>query len=185
MHTGQRINAVSTGRPMQYIVVSAATAGSRYVACLDKQSARLGDRFYGVQLPPAQSWEEGTKVKPTAVREAFKVSPVVLWVDADCTLSPPDTLPVGNWDIGTTYNYHPTHKLKISAGFILLRDTANTRRFLDVWDVLNGRHCKDHPALVQAIRQCKSRLKVADITGWLRGRCIINDLSPDRGRHVV
>lgn len=169
---------------MQYLVVSAATAGSRYVACLDKQSARLGDRFHGVRLPEVKSWADGTKIKPTAIRQAFKLSPVVLWVDADCAVNPPADIPVGAWDIGTTYNFHPTHKLKISAGFILFRDTPATRRFLDDWDVCNQRHKKDHPAMMQALKQCRV-IKVADITGWLRGRCIINDLAQDRGRHAV
>lgn len=164
---------------MDYVIVSAATEGSRYVECLEAQRAHYPDHlFVGVILPDQGSWEENTKIKPVAIREAFDVCSVVLWVDADCLVEPPSELPPGDWDICTLYNVHPHHKLKTSAGFILLRDTANTRRFLDHWDRLNVSFKKDHPAMIRALR---CNLKVADMSAWLGGRHTINAFAPERG----
>ena len=167
---------------MDYIIVSAATEDSRYVDCLKVQKSLYAHHGYlGVAVPDQGSWEENTKIKPHAIRLAFKVSPVVLWIDADCKVDPPEAIPEGNWDVCTLHNIHPHHKIKISAGFLLLRNTPATQQFLTLWDNLNCQYKKDHPAMVQALKLMRSSLTVVDMSGWLRGRHTINAFAPERG----
>lgn len=167
-----------------FLIVSAATAGSRYVECLDRQRAKHGaEVFLGLEVPDRGSWAENTKIKPAAILSALGRSKHVLWVDADCDVSPPSELPPGEWDICTTENIHPTHKNRISAAFILFKDTPATRQFLADWAVLNQTAKKDHPAFVSALRRA-SNLRVGDMTAWLKGLHTINAFARDRGEFV-
>lgn len=164
-----------------YLILSAATEGSRYVECLDRQREQHGDRFLGLVLPDRGSWGENTKIKPDAVRQAFAITDCVLWVDADCYVDPPEELPPGDWDIAFTYNVHPRHKIKTSAGFILFRHTHSTLLFLHTWDANNRRKDKDHPAMMQTVQQMRNRARFLDMTDWLRGRHAINTYARERG----
>lgn len=166
-----------------YIVCCAATEGSIYAGFESIQRERLGNMLFWVSLPDRGSWAENTKIKPDAIRAAFKVCPVVLWMDADCTISPPDDIPAGDWHIGTIHNDHQGHNIKISAGFILFRDCHETRSFLDDWQARSVMAEKDHPALKHAIRHKPESLRIADVTHWLAGRHTINTLSPERGTY--
>jgi hypothetical protein len=127
------------------------------------------------------SWGENTKLKVDAVLNAFNYCPNVLWIDSDCEITPPDNVPPGDFDLGFVDNLHPTHKIKISAGFIFFRDTKNTRDFLNLWHHYNKNEPKDHPALLKAIRRAKF-LKIENVTKWL-GPHKINSLAKDRGEH--
>lgn len=168
-----------------YIVCCAATAGSPYVAFEQVQRERLGERLFWLTVPDRGSWAENTKIKPAAIRAAFEVCPVVLWMDADCTIIPPETIPEGDWHIGTIHNEHQGHNIRVSAGFILFRDCQETRAFLDDWDKRNALAEKDHPALKYAIKHKPETLRIADVTYWLAGRHTINALTPERGAYGV
>ena len=165
---------------MKPLIVTAATKGSRYEDCLKIQKETYGDGILTVEFP-RMSWEKGTKIKPEAIRKAFKKSDVVFWMDSDCWVDLPDELPEGDWDICTTENIHPKHFHRISAGFILLRNTKAVRNFLSEWDNINKRYNKDHPALIKALQRNQRYLKMSDMTEWLKGRHKINVLSPERG----
>jgi len=162
------------------IIVTAATKYSVYEACLEQQKAIYGDKIVTYTFP-RMSWERGTKIKPAAIRQAFRKSDVVLWMDSDCWVDLPDDLPEGDWDICTIENIHPKHFHKISAAFILFRNTKRTRKFLDDWDKLNKRYPKDHPALIKALERNYRYVNVGDMTEWLKGRHKVNVLLPDRG----
>lgn len=162
------------------IICTAATRNSPYEACLEKQKEIYGNKIF-TMLFPRMSWEKGTKIKPEAIRQAFRRDDVVLWMDSDCWVDLPDEIPEGKWDIAITENIHPTHFHKISSAFILLRNTKRTRKFLVDWDNLNKRYNKDHPALIKALERNKKWLAIHDMTDWLRGRHKINVLLPDRG----
>ncbi len=164
---------------MDYLIVSAATKGSKYVACLHNKTY---PRYLPIIYPSRGAWGANTKIKPDAVRDAFRRSSVVLWVDADCDLDAPESAPEGDWDICTTNNAHPDHKLRVSAAFILFRNTDKTRAFLCLWDRLNKTEKKDHPAFIKALGA--SDAKVADMTDWLKGRHTINALAEWRGKHA-
>lgn len=169
---------------MDYLIVSAATEGSRYVDCLNIQRKLLpAESFLPIIVPDRGSWAENTKLKPDAIREAFKVHDVVLWIDSDCKIDPPLAAPKGNWNICTAYNFHPRHRLKISAGYLMLRRCDEIMRFLDVWDRLNKQNKKDHPAMMDALAECRSILKMHDMTPWIKGRHVINGLAPERGAY--
>lgn len=167
---------------MEYLIISAATEGSHYAQCLSLQRAKHGNKFKGFIVKDRGNWHENTKIKPEAIRRGFCFSPVVMWIDADCDVNPPEELPAGNWDIGTIYNVHPQHKIKTSAGFILLRDTKNTRGFLAEWDRYNRTESKDHPAMMKALYRTRS-LIVEDVSLWLKDRHSINKYMPERGVH--
>lgn len=167
---------------MDYVILSAATRGSRYEQCIYKQRKLFKDhRYLGLIVESRGKWAENTKIKPEAVRRGFDECPVVLWIDSDCTIDPPDTAPAGDWDICTIRNIHPRHKIKISAGFIMFRDTQPTRNFLDAWDKHNKTAKKDHPAMIHALHDMRGLLHVSDMTPWLAGRHSINALAPERG----
>ena len=168
---------------MEYLIISAATEGSRYVECMDRQREIHGERFVGFVMPDRGSWAENTKLKPDAFRLGFALHPVCLWIDADCSVNPPELLLEGNWDIAFTQNIHPKHRNRTSAGFILARNTRGTDRFLRRWDVENTRHKKDHPALTRIIVNGGHGARIGDMTAWLAGRHTINDLMPDRGAY--
>ena len=165
-----------------YLILSAATEGSRYVECLELQRAAFrSHKYLGLVVADRGSWEENTKIKPAAILKGFEKSDVVLWVDADCSVDPPAELPQGEWDVCFTKNIHPTHRIKTSAGFILLRNTPRTRQFLAEWDRLNITAKKDHPAMMQALKSMSGNLLVGDMTSWLKGRHCINAFAADRG----
>ena len=164
-----------------WLITTAATTRSRYVSCLRRQRLMHGDRIFCQEVPDRGSWEANTKIKPDAIREAFKLADVVLWVDADCTVHPTAALPDGDWDICVMDNIHPKHKCRVSAGFILFRNTPATMAFLARWDENNQRHSKDHPAMMQTLGEMCHKMKIGDMTEWLRGRHAINALAPSRG----
>lgn len=166
---------------MDYLICSAATEGSRYVECIERQRVIFGHRYLGLILPDRGSWAENTKIKTDAIREAFKHHDRVLWIDSDCIIDPPDDAPEGNWDVCTMYNFHPAHKIKVSAGFIMFRNNVRTRRFLSRWDVENARVDKDHPGFTRAIKRSQGGVIFGDMTEWLKGRHQINALAPERG----
>lgn len=169
---------------MDYVIVSAATQGSRYAGCISVQREIYHNhRYIGLVVDDRGSWDENTKIKPDAVRLALEFSSVALWIDSDCTIDPPIELPSGDWDICTMRNIHPLHKIKTSAGFILFRDTGRTRQFLDCWDQVNKSFKKDHPGMIRALRKMSGKLKVADMSEWLKGRHHINSLATDRGAY--
>lgn len=170
----------------EFLVISGATEGSRYVRCLRQQGtwfASRGLRYRGYVVPSRGSWGENTKIKPEVVRLGFQECPVVFWVDADCTIDPPSPFPPpGEWDVATTANCHPLHKCKISAGFLMFRRTDQCLRFLDIWEWNNTKVRKDHPAMMVALREfAATGGKVHDMTEWLRGRHTINRFAPGRG----
>jgi len=162
------------------IICTAATKNSRYERLLRKQKEHYKDRIHTV-LFPMMSWGEGTKIKPKAVREAFTVDPIVLWMDADCRVDLPSKPPDGDWDICLFDNIHPHHINKITAAFILFRHTERTHLFLDTWDENNKLVNKDHPALTKTITELKDSVKMLNATDWLTGRQVINALLPQRG----
>jgi len=171
---------------LNYLIISAATVGSAYVNCLEKQRAYfqdLGLNYMGFVLDDRGSWNENTKLKPEAIRKAFKHCQIVLWVDSDCSVNTPPEVFEGEWDIATTNNIHPLHKCRISAGFILFRKTEKTLKFLELWDELNKKHKKDHPALIQALNHSKSWLNVGDMSAWLKGKHTINKFLRGRGMY--
>ena len=165
-----------------YIITSYATEGSRYVECVFKQRRLYGKKYIGHIFKSAGRWAENTKLKPAAIRSAFGSSNIVLWLDSDCEIDPPSSAPDGCWDIGIIDNCHPLHKLRVSAGFILFRNTEKTQAFLDEWDRLNGLHKKDHPAFVEALMTTDA--KVENVTEWLKGRHKINSLAKERGEYA-
>ena len=165
---------------MDYLIISAATEGSRYVDCIDRQRELYGDDYLGLIVPDRGSWAENTKIKPDAIREALKVRDCVLWLDADCVIDAPEMRPTGNWDMATTYNFHPDHRIKVSAGFLMFRRTSKVRRFLGLWDRINNHVDKDHPALTRALNRSRN-MEIFDMTAWLKGRHQINGLAPERG----
>jgi hypothetical protein len=166
---------------VEYLIISASTEGSRYVECLDRQREIHGDRFAGFVMPDRGSWAENTKLKPDAFRLGFALHQVCLWVDADCAVNPPDDLPPGEWDVAVTQNIHPNHKCRISAGFILIRNSDRSQRFLDLWERENQQHKKDHPALMRVLRRNSTGFKVLDMTKWLKNRHTINAYATERG----
>ena len=168
---------------MEYLIVSAADRGGPYEKCIREQRAEHGEKFHGILFKCRGGWHENTKCKPAAVREAFKLNDVVFWVDADCYIDPPESLPEGDWDICVADNFHPHHKLKISAAFILFRKTKGTERFLNVWELFNRKERKDHPAFIKTIKATKSSVKIKDMTSWVKGRQTINRFLPERGQH--
>lgn len=171
---------------MDYLICSAATEGSSYVDCLIKQRDIFEKKqmlYFGQVLKDRGSWSENTKIKPEAIRKAFKISDVVLWIDSDCLIDTPKEVFKGNWDIATTENIHPKHKCRISAGFILFRNTHSTKRFLDQWDRLNKRHKKDHPALMESLKLCSPWLKIGDMSEWIKNKHTINELKQERGKY--
>jgi hypothetical protein len=173
---------------MNYLITSAATKNSEYVDYLQKQRDYFeskGALYYGMVLEDRGEWRENTKIKPEAILNAFKINlfSMVLWIDSDCIIDPPEEAPLGDWDIGTLKNIHPKHKCKISAGFILFKNTPNTIKFLEKWEQLNKKHVKDHPALMEALGASQSWLKTVDISNWLEGRHTINALAVHRGAH--
>ena len=168
---------------MSYVIVSAATKDSRYVECLEEQRRRHGSRFVGLVVRDRGSWGENTKIKPEALRTVFaQGAEVALWVDADCEVEAPYYLPEGSWDVGVIDNIHPAHVNRISAGFILFRNTGATDRFLRVWEQ-NMRHTKtDHSPLMRAISKSPViGVEVKNVTDWLRGKHAINVYAPERG----
>ena len=169
---------------MEYLIVTAADKGGPYEDCIKEQRKIQGENFLGMIVPSRGSWAENTKIKPDAIRAGFQFCNVVLWVDADCYVDPPESLPPGDWDICTTKNIHPLHKIKISAGFILLRNTKRTVKFLKLWDLLNSKAKKDHPALIKALKMMRNEAQIDDMTEWIKGRHTINKFNPSRGMHA-
>lgn len=168
----------------EYLIVSAATEGSRYVLCLDRQREIHGDKFYGIVVPDRGKWAENTKIKPDAVLAAFEKSPCVMWLDSDCTINAPAEFPPGEFDIGIIDNIVASHRCRMSAAFILFRDTPMTRLFLNKWKENNQRFSKDHPALKHTIDELRETVKVADVSYWLKGRHSVNDLAPERPKVI-
>jgi len=168
-----------------YLIVSAATKGSRYEALLEKQSKLYKEfNYLGMVMQDRGSWAENTKIKIDAILAAFEYCPNVLWIDADCELEPPNNLPDGEFDVGWIKNKHPHHKCKISAGYIYFRDTERTREFLALWSHFNCLHKKDHPALMDTFKMSDGWLVKKDLTDWL-GVQKINTLLPRRGAHIL
>lgn len=167
---------------MEYLIVSAATKGSEYEKCIYEQRKKYQEGYMGLIVPCRGGWHENTKIKPDAIREGFKKSNVVLWIDADCYVNPPEGLPEGNWDICTVENIRLDHKIRFSAGFILFRKTEATQALLTLWDIENKKTNKDHPALKKAIAILKKHIKVGNMDSWLRGRQTVNYFLPHRGR---
>lgn len=161
------------------LIVTAATAGSPYEACLDQQKAIYGDQIV-TYLYPESEWAEGTKIKPKAILSALQHSEIVLWIDADCLVDLPDNEPPDG-DVLTTANIHPHHHNRISAAFLLFRRNHKTESFLRSWAMTNKRHKKDHPALMQTIRRMDNVVRIRDMTEWLKNRHTINALLPERG----
>jgi hypothetical protein len=93
----------------------------------------------------------------------------------------PDDPPGGDCDLWTLRNIHPGHNNRVSAGFILFRNTDGARGFLNLWRSKNRFAEKDHPALTQALKATDA--KVGDMTGWLK-RHEINRYMPDRGLYA-
>jgi hypothetical protein len=164
---------------MDYLIVSAATEGSRYVACLDIQRQRHGSDFLGLVVPDRGSWAENTKIKPDAILAAFEKCPNVLWIDSDCEVAAPEKFSTANFDVGIIDNIVTSHKCRMSAAFILFRDTPKTRLFLERWKENNGKYSKDHPAFKATIQQSDD-VRVENVTPWLRGRHKVNVYAPDR-----
>lgn len=162
------------------IICTAATRNSPYEPLLEKQRAHYGNKIVTTILPET-SWSEGTKIKPRCIMEAFNVDPIVLWVDADCHLDLPSKAPEGSWDVCIFDNIHPKHINKISAAFILFRNTVKARRFLKRWERNNKYSHKDHPAFIKTIREMQNTVKIQNKTDWLKGRHTINALLPERG----
>lgn len=164
---------------MTYLIVSAATEGSRYVDCLQEQRQMFGARYLGLVVPDRGDWASNTKIKPDAIREGFNHARMVMWVDADCLFAPPDEPPPGNYDIWTAKNICTDHRNRISAAFIMFRNNVRTKAFLRHWERANNRHSKDHPALTRTIQQLRNRVSIGDMTDWL-GYHEINTLAPER-----
>jgi hypothetical protein len=167
---------------MDYLILSAATKGSIYEGCIYKQQKKYAEGYLGLIVPCRGNWYENTKIKPAAIREGFKQSDIVLWIDADCYVEPPEGLPEGNWDICITDNIRTDHKIRFSAGFILFRKTGSTMQLLKIWDLLNGQAKKDHPALKKALAMMKGKVTVGDMTDWIKGKQTVNYFLPQRGR---
>jgi hypothetical protein len=168
---------------MEYLIVTAADKGGPYEPCIMQQREEHGDNCLALLVPSRGSWHENTKIKPAAIREALEKSDVVLWIDADCYFNPPDKLPEGNWDVCIFDNIHPKHKLKISAAFLLFRNTYETKKFLQMWELLNKRAKKDHPALMKTIRAMQGRVRIQNKTSWIAGRHTLSKYFPERGVH--
>lgn len=165
------------------IICTAATRNSPYESLLKHHRDYYGDKVITMLLPE-MDWNEGTKIKPMSVIEAFKHDSIVLWMDADCQVNLPDEPPEGAWDICVFDNIHPNHINRISAAFILFRDTLMTRRFLVRWDRNNKHVRKDHPALTRTIREMQNTVKIQNKTDWLKNRHTINALLPERGLYT-
>ena len=165
---------------MEYLIVSAATEGSRYVSCLDRQAARYGDMFHGSIVKDQGSWEDNTKIKPDVILAGLDRADNVLWIDSDCTIDPPDAFPSDQFDVGIIDNIVATHKCRMSAAFLLFRNTDGARRFLHRWKENNKQFKKDHPALKHTISELDGDVWIANVTPWLAGRHRINDLAPER-----
>lgn len=164
-----------------YKIVSYATEGSIYEGCIERQRKMYGGRYIGMVYPDQGSWAANTKLKPWAIREALEDADTVLWLDADCIIDAPHNAPSGSWDVGVIENRHPGHVNKISAGFILFRNSRESRLFLDYWDT-HAKHTQvDHTALTMTIRRMANKVKIANVTKWLDGRHTINALLPERG----
>jgi len=160
-----------------YLIVSFATEGSEYVACCEKQAELFQHGYRAYLLPSKGAWDKNTKLKPQVIYTALRSAEWVLWIDADCTINPPDNLPSGTFDIGVIDNIHPEHAAAISAGFILFRRSRQTFDFMRAW----LRRCqysrRDHGAFLYALS--KKLAKVENITPWLEGRHAINNLLPE------
>ena len=168
---------------MEYLIASFATAGSRYVECIERQAAMWGERYHGFIFDDAGSWGDNCKLKPRAIRKALDRCHRVLWVDSDCTIDPPELWPDRQFDVGYIDNIHPHHHNRISAGFILFEQTSGTERFLDRWQVNQMRYNTDHGALVEAIKK-RGRTRCENVSYWLSGRHCINTLAPERGAYA-
>lgn len=167
-----------------YKIVSYATEGSIYETCIAQQSALYGSRYIGLAYPDQGSWAANTKLKPWAIREALGDCDTVLWIDADCIIDAPHNAPAGAWDVGVIENRHPLHKNRISSGFILFRNTRESRAFLDHWDACAQHTRVDHTALTTTIKRMQGKVKIANVTKWLDGRHTINALLPERGEYA-
>lgn len=170
---------------MDYLILSAATDDSVYADCIKQQEQIFKHRRYlGLIFPKVRHWKDGTKIKPAAIREGFSRCDTVMWVDADCLINAPDAAPPGDWDVCTVENIHPLHKLKISAGFFMVRNTQGGNLFLNTWEAHNKLAVKDHPAMIKTLNMLRNQINIADMTDWLRGRHTINALMPERGRYA-
>lgn len=161
------------------IICTAATKRSIYEPLLDVQRQRYGDRII-TYLMPETSWGEGTKIKPQAIRQALNSHDHVLWMDADCTIDLPNDPPEGDYDVCIFDNIHPHHINRISAAFIMFRQTVGAFRFLRDWEINNRFVKKDHPALTTTINQSKD-IAIVNRTDWILGRQCLNALRPERG----
>jgi hypothetical protein len=161
-------------------IVTAATLGSPYIACLTLHERAYGDGITAY-IYPETTWGEGTKIKPRAILSALNDHPIVMWVDADCSVDLPVEPPTGDWDVCTTDNAHPDHKIRTSAAFLLFRRGLGAEMFLKRWAKNNANFSKDHSALTLTIKQMRHRVRFGDMTEWLRGRHTINAYMPERG----
>lgn len=165
-----------------YLIASYATKGSRYVESLNKQSALFGYRHRGYIFDDQGSWAANTKMKWHAIKRAFNSgADRVVWVDSDCSINPPDSWPDVEFDVGIIDNVHPDHKNRISAGFILFRNTDKCDLFLQEWDKNCRSSTTDHNALTKTIVENVHSAKIENVSWWLEGRHTINALLPDRG----
>jgi hypothetical protein len=162
------------------IICTAATRNSVYEPLLSVQRHIYGERII-TSLYPDMRWSEGTKIKPSAIRNAFNQDNLVFWMDADCAVELPDEPPEGKWDICIFDNIHPTHLNRISSAFILFRDTPMTQKFLSRWEKNNTLYKKDHPALTKTINEMRGQVDFYDGSEWLKGKMTLNALLPERG----
>ena len=160
---------------MNIVEITAATKDSEYEQCLQYHTG------IAVLLPPAQTWKLGTKIKPQVILKHLHQADALLWVDADCKVDIPDIPPDDDFDVGIFDNIVDCHKNKISAAFILFRNTTKARVFLKRWQLNNKLHHKYHPALTQTIEQMQSTVRIKNISDWLKNRCIFNAYLPERG----
>lgn len=161
---------------MNIQTITAATQGSQYVACLPHHKG------IAVIIPEAKNWHEGTKIKPQVILNHLEQADALLWIDADCAVDLPSEPPEGLWDVGIFDNIVPTHKNRISAAFILFRNSQGAQYFLRRWKHNNSLAAKDHPALTKTINQCKNTVRIQNLSQWLKGRCVVNAYLGHRGR---
>jgi hypothetical protein len=168
---------------MNYLVTSAATSGSKYEDYLQAQRdyfEKEGAFYFGMVLDDRGNKKENTKIKTEAILKAFKINPVVLWIEPDSLIDPPKIIPGGDWDIGTLKDCNQASNF--STGFILFRDSPGTRRFLQNWEILNKKHVKSREAFSENLSASSTWLQRVDISSWLEGRQIINELENQAGR---
>lgn len=155
---------------MSWTAVTFATPEFAAVAVRwEEMIRRHGGRPVVVLRDSTGDWACNCGLKPAAILEAMQgvaEGEVVVYLDADASIDGAPQIPAGEWEVGLVDNPNPTHKNRITAACLFLRQGAGAREFLLDW----AHRCAerpgiDHPKLTRTIENAAARMVKA--TGWI------------------